>query len=132
MYSKRSRVEAMYYLFDKPDYNNFVIESSHLDDAQLLPQYYSGKWQKGYYLYSGYTVDSLNADLIKKNDKNFPNYILFFEDQDLQKRAKIFEEGSGKKIKLVYTAEPSFMDNLLHWLNKNNKNQPVFVYRVVQ
>ncbi len=130
MYSKRSRVEAMYYLYNKPDYNNFIIESSHTDDAQLLPQYYSGKWQKGYSIYSGFTVDSLKVALQRNNKEQFPNYILFFEDQDLQKRTTNFQIKSGKNIELVYTAEPSFMDNLLHWLNKNNKNQPVFVYKV--
>ena len=72
----------------------------------------------------------MKVSLQRNNNEQFPNYILFFEDQDLQKRTTNFQIKSGKNIELVYTAEPSFMDNLLHWLNKNNKNQPVFVYKV--
>lgn len=130
MYSKRSRVEAMYYLYDKPDFNNFLVEASHTDSEPMMPQYYSGKWQKAFGVSSAYTVQQFNDSVQQLPAGSFPNYILFFEDEKLPERVATFESVTHKKLELQYEASPSYMDDLLHFLNKHNRNQPVFIYHV--
>jgi hypothetical protein len=130
MYSKRSKVEAMYYLYQQPDYNNYLVETSHLDSDQTMPQFYSGKWQKSFRVCADVSVESFASSARDLPADMFPRYILFFEAQDIEKRVSKFETATGKTLKLVFDAEPSNMDYLLHWLNKHNRNQPVFIYRV--
>ena len=129
-YSKRSRVEAMSFLYEKADYNNYVMESSHTENAQAPPQFYSGKWQKAYYVFKGYPVEKFQEDISKKPASDFPNYIMFFEDEDLKNRVAKFELVTGKKLKFIQVSEASYLDDLLHWLNPKNKNQPIFIYRI--
>ncbi|CAN5493106.1 hypothetical protein BH11BAC2_BH11BAC2_14420 [soil metagenome] len=127
-YTKRPRVEAMYYLYGKPDYNAFVVESTQLENPQSPPQFYSGKWQKPYCLYKDYTVTKFNKEIKTRPASDFPNYILFFDNENLKNRVDSFQIITGKKLELVYTAQPSNLDELLHWLNSHNKNYPMYVY----
>lgn len=129
-YSKRSMVEAMYYLYKQPDFNNFIMEVSHRDTEQWPPQFYSGKWNHAYCIYSGYTMDSLNARVDTLPVSMYPHYVLFFQETDLQKRVENFKLKSKKKLTFVYRAEPSWFDALLHRLNPRNKNEPVDIYRI--
>jgi hypothetical protein len=129
-YTKRSRVEAMYFLYNKPDYNNFVMESSHTDDLQIAPRYYSGKWQQPYYIYKNYPVEKFQSDISKLPASQFPNYILFFENDSIESRVKKFQDVTGKSLKFMEEAQPSYMDNLIHWLNPINPNQPIYIYHV--
>lgn len=132
MYTKRSMVDGMYYLYHQKDFKNFVMEVSHRDAPQWPPQYYSGQWNYAYCIYKDWTLDSLNEKMayIPVNEK--PNYVLFFQDVELQDRIKKFENGTGTKLTYCYTAKPSNMDRLLHWLNPRNKNEPMFIYKIKQ
>ena len=106
------------------------MESSHTENAQAPPQFYSGKWQKAYYVFKGYPVEKFQEDILKKPASDFPNYIMFFEDEDLKSRVAKFELVTGKKLNFIQVSEASYLDDLLHWLNPKNKNQPIFIYRV--
>ncbi|MBL7922709.1 MAG: glycosyltransferase family 39 protein [Bacteroidia bacterium] len=129
-YSKRSMVEAMYFLYSRPDFNNFVMEVSHRDSQQWPPQFYSGKWNKAYCIYKEYTVQQLKAYFQDKPENSFPRYILFFQETDVWRRIATFQRGSGRQLEYVFKAEPSWFDSLLHWLNPRNKNEPVYIFRV--
>lgn len=129
-YSKRSMVESMYFLYKQNDYNNFIMEVSHRDSQQWPPQFYTGKWNSAYCIYQGYTVAQLMDGNKETSNKDFPRYVLFFQDNDLESRVAKFRSGTGKNIQLVFTAEPSWFDSLLHWLNPRNKNEPVYIYRI--
>lgn len=131
MYTKRSMVESMYYLYKQPDFTNFVMEVSHRDSPQWPPQFYSGQWNYAYCIYKEWTTDSLNIIVGRDSSAEYPDYVLFFQDDSLQKRVNAFEKETGNKLEYRYTAEPSYMDALLHWLNPRNKNEPVYVYRIV-
>lgn len=131
-YTKRSRVEAMYFLYQQPDFDNCIVESSHNDDAPLLPQYYSANWVGPVYIYRDYTLEMYKVEHSMDKYNSYPNYVLFFEETDLGNRVKSFEKSTGRKLELRYTAEPSYLDYMLHRLNKRNKNQPIFVYRLLK
>jgi hypothetical protein len=130
MYTKRSMVDGMYYLYQQNDYKNSVMEVSHRDSQQWPPQFYSGKWKMSYSVSKEWNLDSLNLYVAKLDEANKPNYILFFQDTDLKQRIQNFQDKTGMQLEYCYTAEPSWMDRLLHWLNPRNKNEPMFIYRV--
>lgn len=129
-YTKRSMVEGMYYLYKQPDFNNFIMDVSHKSAPIWPPQFYTGKWNKGYCIYQEYPVEKLKADLDKK-PANFPNYVLFFQEVNIGYRIADFKRKTGYTIEYCHTAQPSYFDALLHWLNPRNKNEPVFIFKIV-
>src|SRR6185436_13250480 len=52
-YTKKSRVEAMSYLYDRGDCRNFALEYTHSESGGMMPQFYSGKWTSYYYWNKG-------------------------------------------------------------------------------
>lgn len=128
-YSKRSMVEGMYYLYRQPDFTNFVFEVSHKGNPVWPPQFYSGKWNSAFCLYHDYTADSLSRYLQRRPDR-MPSHILFFQETQLKERIASFRKKTGFTLQYLYTAQPSYFDKLLHWLNPRNKNEPVFIFRI--
>jgi hypothetical protein len=123
-------VEGMYYLYKQPDFNNFIMDVSHKSAPIWPPQFYTGKWNKGYCIYQEYPVERLKADLDKK-PANFPNYVLFFQEVNIGYRIADFKRKTGYTIEYCHIAQPSYFDALLHWLNPRNKNEPVFIFKIV-
>jgi hypothetical protein len=134
-YSKKSRVEAMNYLHDAGDCNNFILEFSHSGQGAMVPQFYSNIWTNYYYFNKG---DSIGVVLSyaeraadeTKNDvmpRPLPNYILFYDDIDLENRVT-----SMKKYypTLIYrtTIESGWFDVLLHSLNPKNSLEKIHIY----
>lgn len=128
-YSKRSMVESMYYLYHQNDFNNYIFEVSHRDDPMMAPQFYSGKWNHPYCIYKQYTAEKFMESL-KEHPEALPRYILFFQEDDIYKRVAAFKIRTGLQLEYRYTAEPSWFDELLHWLNPRNKNNPIYIFRI--
>ena len=128
-YSKRSRVEAMNYLYEKGDFNGMIIERSHRDDCYLMPRYYLNNWDLPIYCVNqSYSDESLSEALVqwKKNDVN---YLLIVEEKDLEMRKqRILNHLPDATFETII--EPSFMDKVLHWLNPYNQNERVYVYKI--
>lgn len=129
-YSKRSMTEAMYYLYKQTDFNNFIMEVSHRDAQQWPPQFYSGKWNQAYCIYRDYSIEDFAAFTKRVGLKEYPHYILFFQEDNIWNRIAHVKRVTGKKLEYVYKAEPSWFDALLHRLNPRNKNEPVYIFRV--
>jgi hypothetical protein len=127
-YSKRSMVEAMYYLYKQPDFDNFVMEVSHRDNAIWPPQFYTGKWNNAYCISGEYPLSKFEG-FIQAYPDSMPKYVLFFQEDDLWNRIARFKYASRFELKYVYTAQPSSFDALLHWLNPHNKNEPIFIFK---
>ncbi len=126
MYSKRSYVEAMIYLKDKPFHNLFIDDKNH-DAAPIIPRFYLQRWCHYFYV-SG--KNSVNRYIIlnEKHPLALPEYVLFFEKENLPQRLD--------SIKLIYphlvkdtVIYPGMVDKVMHFLNKHNKNQTIIIYR---
>ncbi|MEW6467844.1 MAG: glycosyltransferase family 39 protein [Bacteroidota bacterium] len=130
-YSKKSFVEAMVYLSEKEDYRRFIIEESNKEAFTMPPFFYLGKWYTDGYI-QGITrrvpLDSACAAM-ERDPGLRPNYVLFFDKEDLEKRISDFRK-RFPRISYQTTIEPGFVDKLMHRLNPINRNLAVTIYKI--
>ncbi len=126
-YSKKSRVESMIYLSKQDDFRNFIIESSHKSDYTLLPLFYLNKWVS----YAYVTGNNPLSNIVKYYDSyNKPNYIIFWEDIDLENRMQEFRN-SFPSIQFEAMILPSFIDRFMHLLNPGHlKMEIIYIYKI--
>lgn len=129
-YSKRHRVEAMYYLFKKHDSNNFFVEDSNKQDDFLMPPlFYYGKWISVFGITKTNTADSALAYYHKLLPSERPSYIVFWQGENIEARV----DSVKKRFPgLTYeaTIQPSLIDKTLFFLNPLNDNQTAYIYRL--
>ena len=126
-YSKKSRVEAMYSLYGKPVSGVLLVGGKFT--APQPPVFYYG-------LYPLRTYDINNDEQLADAKANFdkwkyrPNYAIFFEPDDLDKRLHHIESSLGLRYTLERKIEPSFLDYVFYKLNPmHNKNGTTFVFK---
>ncbi len=134
-YSKRSRVEAMTYLYEAGDCKNFILEFTHSETGAMMPQFYSNCWTTYYYFKKGDPMEGIlrNAEFEAQLTSSavmpraLPNYVLFYDDELLDERVA--------KMKSYYpnlvfrtTIEAGWFDKLLHALNPKNSLEKVHIY----
>lgn len=134
-YSKKSRVEAMNYLYEAGDCNNFILEFSHSRQGAMVPQFYSDIWTSYYYFNESDQIEVVlsyaeRAARETQNDvmpRSLPNYILFYDDVDLENRVA---EMKKYYPTLTYrtTIESGWFDVLLHRLNPKNSLEKIHIY----
>ena len=130
-YSKRHRVEAMYYLYKQPDANDFIVEDSNKESDFLLPPlFYFGKWQSTCGINKTYTADSALVYYNSLSYKDKPRYMVFWQAENIEARVD-----SAKKrfpgLHYQATIEPSLIDKTLFILNPLNDNQTAFIYKII-
>ena len=138
-YSKKSRVEAMNYLYDAGDCSNFILEFTHSNQGAMMPQFYSDHWTTYYYFKNGDPVEGILRNAAHEAEKSasdimpksLPNYVLFYDDENLEQRVK--------NMQLYYptldyrtTIESGWFDELLHWLNPKNSLEKIHIYSTAQ
>ena len=142
-YSKKARVEAMYYLYKKP-VDQILVEDTNRGDGQMMPDYYAGHWVTIYALPEE-RKDTILFDKLKSDGRFFkevynkqyfvlhpeikPQYIMFIGNTRLDERLT--------NIKTIYpnltfekASNPGFVDEIAYKLNPINKNESVFIYKV--
>lgn len=129
-YSKRHRVEAMMYMYNKHDSNNFFIEDSNKQDGFLMPAlFYYGKWISVCGISQNYPADSALVYYNTLEPAMKPKYMVFWQAENIEPRV-----AAAKKCfpQLTYeaTIEPSLIDKTLYFLNPLNDNQTAFIYRM--
>jgi hypothetical protein len=137
VFSKKARVEAMYYLYQAGDYKNHVLEYSHQDGGAMLPQHYSGQWTKFYYWNNKTRIEDVVAKmpeaerLFQNRDmpKPIPNYYLFYDGDRLQERIARLDTLVGP-LHYCTTIESGWFDELLHRLNDKNSLERIHIYKV--
>jgi hypothetical protein len=128
-YSKRHRVEAMYYLYKKNDSNNFFVEDSNKQDDFLMPPlFYYGKWVSVFGITKTRTADSALAFYHRLAPKDIPGYIVFWQAENIEARVAAVKK-CFPDIVYEATIEPSLIDKTLFFLNPLNDNQTAFIYR---
>lgn len=127
-YVKKSRVEAMYYLYNQPNYSNFI--AVYVDSAAQPPQFYSGKWEKYYWFVPGETkLKEQHDDICSRIEyQAFPNFVLFYG----QNIDRIADQFKAEYPSLTYqtTVDPGLFDRLLHYLNPKNTLETVHIYSI--
>jgi hypothetical protein len=126
-YSKRARVESMCYLSKYKHIKGLVLEDSNHSSPKIPPLFYLGQWVNYYNISESQPLDSLKKILpkIKK-----PDYILFFENKNLDIRLKNCKT-LFPNITYETTIQPSFIDNILYKLNPKNANQTIYIYKIL-
>ncbi len=131
-YSKRHRVEAMTWLYQKNDSNNFFVEDSNKENDFLLPPLYyygHGKWPSVFGINKTRTADSALVNYNSLPAAQRQKYIIFWQAENLQARV---DSVKRRFPGLTYetTIDPSFIDKTLFFLNPLNDNQTAFIYRI--
>lgn len=134
-YSKKSRVEAMNYLSNQGDCNNFILEFTHSEYGAMMPQFYSNIWTSYYYFNKNDNVELVlsSAERVAHESehhvmpRSLPNYILFYDDTDLERRVSNMQKHYPT---LTYrtTIESGWFDELLHTLNPKNRLEKIHIY----
>ncbi len=145
-YSKRSRVEAMVYLSGYNDtYNSVIIEDTNKENAAIFPSFYAKKWIISYGLCKQKSKAMISPDSVRSeglyrkeiyslnyfdkfNTRDLPGFVLFVEDGHIMQRVAQMR-AYFPALEYKTTIEPSNMDKFLHWLNPNNKNFNVYIYK---
>ena len=136
-YSKKSRVEAMLYLYERGNCKNFVLEYTHQEKAAMLPEFYSGIWDNYYY----WDQSSNTMDIIQKfaeteraskgdiHEMDTPNYYIFYDHEKLDERVD--------RIKSIFPSltfrekiEAGWFDIMLHRLNPLNSLEEFYIYEI--
>jgi hypothetical protein len=143
-YSKRSRVEAMYYFYNK-NVSTLLLEDSNRYDVTTLPNYYSGKWLQmyklpkpekddssmyfSYRLYSRYVKILHSLEFFNLNPTEpKPEYILFFDNKNLETRKQnLIRFFPNMKLEMVIL--PSLMDRVINRLNPKNRNETIYIFK---
>jgi len=129
-YSKRSRVESMCYLSKQKDLRNVMEENTNENDAIQVPIFYINKWDvdvinvtkksnlaKAYYYYTKDFPKSLH-----------PNYVIFFGKKNIGARVDSFKK-VYPDAELKTVIHPSFIDQVMEFLNPVNKNENAYIYK---
>jgi hypothetical protein len=123
MYSKKSRVEAMYSLYNnKMEKEIILMEGSASGKVSMLPKFYAKSWDC-FIAERLKESDDLNAYTGKKFD-----YIFFYDDAKLSERISSYKK-IYPKMELHFQANPSFLDRLLRTLNPRNSNEYIEVWK---
>ena len=122
-YSKKSRVEAMYALYNNTIKNErILLEGSLNTKPSQMPKFYAKSW------YCGLIERSDTTQRLDVYEGNKYDYIFFFGNEKLKQRIQEYKT-IYPKIKLIKKCEPSFIDNIARTLNPRNSNQYIEVWR---
>lgn len=127
IYSKKNRIEMLYYLYPKTDVQAVVIENSGYE-IPTLPLFYLQKQIPIYKIEN----DNLLADyLIIEQNTKFPNYFIFMGNHSLDNRIKKMENFLNVKLEKQVEIEPDFIEKIQFKLNpKYNLNQITSIYKL--
>ncbi|HWY36710.1 MAG TPA: glycosyltransferase family 39 protein [Nitrosopumilaceae archaeon] len=129
-YSKRNRVEAMYYLSEKKDLRNIVVEDANCDDFTMPPLYYLQKWISPYSVTKKNPTEVFYKKFKILTEEDKPNYVVFMQAENISKRVAIMKF-YFPDMEYLTTIEPSTVDKLMHFLNpENNENHTTYIFRI--
>lgn len=131
-YSKKSRVESMYYLANKPQKEKDVLlfMAGRINDVNLMPVFYTNyDYYPTYYKVGNMEdLEAVMDTLSTMNQDRYPDYAFIVEHDE--KEAQIEKLSPMMELDFEKTIEAGFIDKLMHWLNPRNKNYDIHVYKV--
>ncbi|MCX6257700.1 MAG: glycosyltransferase family 39 protein [Bacteroidia bacterium] len=135
-YSKKSRCESMTYLSKYKNIGSLLIEDSNNQFSVSMPLYYLGQWPDVYQLAreipdraaSHFHCIASPEFFRYQSKEKYPDFVLFYGVKNLDSRLK--------NIRTVFPdlqpetrIDPGFVDRFMTWINPNNKNESVFIFR---
>jgi len=128
-YSKKSRVEAMYYFHDKNDVKGIILDHSSISKTLFLPRFYMDhKWPKVINIDKDKTMEQVKQEIDEQPANEKPNYILFLDEKELDSRVNRLKT-FYPALHQVSVAEPSLLDWILWKMNPVNVNQVIYIYK---
>ena len=126
-YGKKSRVEAMYALYGKPQ-DGLLLVGGRVGTSQP-PFFYCGKYPVTFYeINDDARLSEVKTELAGTSVQ--VSHVIFFGAEDLDKRIRNIESRLGLTLSLEKRTDPSFLDWVFYRLNPtHNKNEITFVYR---
>ena len=122
-YSKKSRVEAMYYLYKtKLVKSRILLEGSSSQHVSMLPKFYAQDWQISFTS----RIDSTQS-LLEDSSLNY-DYIYFFDEKNLSERIMAYKS-IYPKMTLAMKCFPSSIDVVLRELNPRNSNEYIEIWK---
>ena len=130
-YMKKTRVEAMYFLYHQPGDKRFLIENSFEDACNFMPMFYADEWDEKCEQFCVTASTDLNSlcQYFKDRPHKKPNYIIFLDEKDLEKRIQKIKT-CYPNIQWIKTIQPSYLDQFIRWLNPINKNYTAYIFKV--
>ena len=129
-FSKKTMIEPLVYLSKQDNVKAVILE---YDRAGMpwFPKYYIG-WDIPFYRISkDYDVNQV-AERISSAGNKKPNYVLFFGQENLDKRISNLENLLEIKVQFDKQFDPAFIDDLLHKMNpRHNLNLTSYIYRII-
>jgi hypothetical protein len=126
MYSKKARAEAMTYLSRYDNVTSILLENTNSGSSDIVPKFYLGQWVNVYDINQNFPLDSLPQKAFTSEME--PRFFLFYRDQNLEQRVDDMKEYFPEMV-LETASEPGFVDMIMHWLNPNNRNETIYIYR---
>ncbi|UCE06226.1 MAG: glycosyltransferase family 39 protein [bacterium] len=128
-YTKKNRVETLYYLSKKDDVNGVIFESFQRTTPNP-PKFYLNKNIEVY----RYPRAKTNQDLLNEigeKDQPFPNYIIFLGETGIEHRVNKFKSDFSVELEPIVKIYPGFIDDILYRLNpEHNRNQTSYIYTI--
>jgi hypothetical protein len=129
-YSKKNRVETLYYLCHKNDVTGVIWESPR-SQIPSPPKFYLNKPVPVYIYHSSKSGNDLKSQITAKGQL-LPNYVIFLGEEGIENRVQQMESSFSKEFKFEKKIVPSFIDDILHRLNpKYNVNQTSYIYKIL-
>jgi uncharacterized membrane protein YqaE (UPF0057 family) len=130
MYSKEARVESMVYLSHDEHIRSIVLEDSNHSRTRLAPMFYLKHWIAASEITTTHPLEEYVKDHAGSDTTQYPDYILFFENEKLEQRVASLKQ-YYPKLQYMTTIDQGFIDDLLHRMNPNNNvNQTIYIYKV--
>jgi len=128
-YSKKNRIETLYYLSSKQDIEGIIWESHH-KATPFIPVFYLNQDIPFYKYPQSRSTEEIKAEIISSGNPP-PNYIVFLGEKGIEHRIQRFEEDFSSYLMLETKVSPSFIDAILYKLNPSkNVNQLSYIYKI--
>lgn len=122
-YTKKSRVESMYYFYESEDTpGRVLLEGTGGTSISMPPKFYSGHWYISF-IDRGDTTKSLTV-----YDGYSYDHIIFYGSENLEQRIADYKT-IYPEMELKKKCEPSKLDLFMRWLNPLNRNEYIEVWK---
>jgi len=127
--SKKNRVDAMRYLSQYRNISCIAVDNTNHESSVSMPKFYLNKqWPEIWSILKNSDLQIMKSE-IDTGNRCKPSFVLLMEEENKDERlAKL--NALFPHLTYETTIQPSFVDEVMHWLNPVNVNQVTLIYRV--
>ena len=118
----------MRYLSVYPDIRTIIVDERPRYGIKYPPEFYLGQWISVIERPKEVSLEDLKTRLSHFEMEDHPRFVLFMDEQDLVDRVREMQTLIPELV-FEQRIRPGRIDALLHYLNPNNANESVFIYR---